>query len=675
MKLGCEFHALLYEIECTERAAQASKLVHPILKRGHSNAVEASHNVLIRFRSKDIYLERLHYHVSTNIGLLQANMTYMNAKFGTSYHWLPELYQRMKLPVFEGAVEALERHNERRKRRLQEAKCTPQKKRRTQLKRKRLAEAVERIKWSKKHGHDTYFGGSDVEMAGDSDDGVNQKKGKGRSCGTGNPQGNGKCSACGSSTHRRSSHRDCPFHQGRAKKDALSVSPSVRSTPAASESDNESIDDSSDEVLIDICTCGAEGRAHKRSCPLSFRNRKPGLTLFPALSNPGGHADPSPLEPERVSSPPESVKPAPSVDVKPEMKVGDYVCIHSRSMGDFHVPCRIVGEFAGRYQLYCSKGVLNTSFSCTEVIPVTGCSPIPLDEWRKAPKISLRSVTNDSALHERCNCCVPGTSESIVLSSASEEENEAPEMWVSNGAYTLSCRDRDVVFSPKGWLTDKIICAAQMLLLQFFPNMAGLQPPTLQKVFAFQVHSGEFVQIIHVRNNHWCVVSTVGCQSGVVRVYDSLYKTLSKETVRLIARMVHVPSSELKFEMMDVEKQSNDSDCGVLAIAYAFDICNGMNPCSVRFDHSKIRPHLITCLENCQVSRFPVLGQRGSVPRKPKTLELHCSCRMPEEDGDEMAKCDSCHIWYHRHCMDIPSEVFGVSEVHWECKKCVKTPT
>ena len=31
LRLDCEFHALLYEIECTERAAQASKLVHPIL--------------------------------------------------------------------------------------------------------------------------------------------------------------------------------------------------------------------------------------------------------------------------------------------------------------------------------------------------------------------------------------------------------------------------------------------------------------------------------------------------------------------------------------------------------------------------------------------------------------------------------------------------------------------
>ena len=131
-----------------ERASQASKLVHPVLKRGHSNAVEASHNVLIRFRSKDISLERLHYHLSTNLGLLQANLTYMHAKHGTSYHWIPELYRRMKLPVFEGIVEALERHSAHRKRKLELAKTTPQKKRRVELKKKRVREAQEHILWS-----------------------------------------------------------------------------------------------------------------------------------------------------------------------------------------------------------------------------------------------------------------------------------------------------------------------------------------------------------------------------------------------------------------------------------------------------------------------------------------------------------------------------------------------
>ena len=54
-RLDCKFHALLYEIECHARAKQVKELIHPVLKRGHSNAVEASHNVFIRFRSKDIY--------------------------------------------------------------------------------------------------------------------------------------------------------------------------------------------------------------------------------------------------------------------------------------------------------------------------------------------------------------------------------------------------------------------------------------------------------------------------------------------------------------------------------------------------------------------------------------------------------------------------------------------
>ena len=137
-RLDCKFHALLYEIECHARAKQVKELIHPVLKRGHSNAVEASHNVFIRFRSKDIYLGRLHYHVSTNLALLQANLTYMHAKFGISCHWIPDLYRRMKLPVFDGVQEALEKHNLQRKRKLEREKTTPVKKRRIELKKRRV---------------------------------------------------------------------------------------------------------------------------------------------------------------------------------------------------------------------------------------------------------------------------------------------------------------------------------------------------------------------------------------------------------------------------------------------------------------------------------------------------------------------------------------------------------
>ena len=68
--LTCPFHSLAYEIECHERAEMSEQLVHPILKRGHSNWLEASHNVFIRFRPKHIHLEQLHYVVSTELALL-----------------------------------------------------------------------------------------------------------------------------------------------------------------------------------------------------------------------------------------------------------------------------------------------------------------------------------------------------------------------------------------------------------------------------------------------------------------------------------------------------------------------------------------------------------------------------------------------------------------------------
>ena len=71
------------------------------------DAVEASHHVLIRFQSKGMYLERLDYQLSIDLGLVQANLTYMHAKLGTSYHWLPELYRCLKLPVVECIVEGL----------------------------------------------------------------------------------------------------------------------------------------------------------------------------------------------------------------------------------------------------------------------------------------------------------------------------------------------------------------------------------------------------------------------------------------------------------------------------------------------------------------------------------------------------------------------------------------
>ena len=103
--LRCELHALAYEIECNHRADQANEVIDPELGRGHSNLCEATFSVLTQFRPKDTNLHRLHYQASTNLGLIQSNMTYLLARRGNDYHWALELYKRMGLPELEGMRE------------------------------------------------------------------------------------------------------------------------------------------------------------------------------------------------------------------------------------------------------------------------------------------------------------------------------------------------------------------------------------------------------------------------------------------------------------------------------------------------------------------------------------------------------------------------------------------
>ena len=56
-----------------------------------------------------------------------------------------------------------------------------------------------------------------------------------------------------------------------------------------------------------------------------------------------------------------------------------------------------------------------------------------------------------------------------------------------------------------------------------FPLIEGFQDTLLQKKHAFEVVSGEFIQIINKSNSHWVTLSNLGIQQhGTIRIYDSL---------------------------------------------------------------------------------------------------------------------------------------------------------
>lgn len=366
---------------------------HPCLKSlsipfCHSNWLEASHTVFIRFRPKHINLERLHYVVSTELALLQSNMTYMYQRRGPQYHWVIELFRHIKLPVFDGVHQALEEFNEARKHVVESQKTEKFRKRRIHLKVERTKDAQRRKVWSHEHGHDTY-GDQDSGDQGSGDEDSHELKPKAsRKKGS----SGGKCKACGSTTHLRSSHKDCPFNK-RLKDSTSHVddgATSVNSDVMPMLSDEES---SSDDFILssdsgycfeddistgDLCTCGAGGKAHKKDCPMSSRNRyHTGRVLFP--KDPSADPIPPPTDTASESDVIDTTKsisqgssvlgkrenvsgdqppPAKKQRSSTSYKVGDKVCVHTDRLDKQHMPCRVVLIVGKKYQLYCHKGVL-----------------------------------------------------------------------------------------------------------------------------------------------------------------------------------------------------------------------------------------------------------------------------------------------------------------------------
>ena len=76
--------------------------------------------------------------------------------------------------------------------------------------------------------------------------------------------------------------------------------------------------------------------------------------------------------------------------------------------------------------------------------------------------------------------------------------------------YTMNTdEDKNVITSSKK-LTDLHINAAQQLLQQKFEDINRLQSTLLQQKKTPLRETNNMIQIIHVRNNHWAVISWAG---------------------------------------------------------------------------------------------------------------------------------------------------------------------
>ena len=112
------------------------------------------------------------------------------------------------------------------------------------------------------------------------------------------------------------------------------------------------------------------------------------------------------------------------------------------------------------------------------------------------------------------------------------------------------------------------------------------------------------LQIIHCsEKDHWITATTIGCEVGVIKVYDSLYITLDKPP-NIVLAIFYSKDQLFKNRVIHPQKQNGGSDCGVYAIAFATSIAIS-HKVDMKFDQARMRAHLVSCIEKRELLLFP----------------------------------------------------------------------
>ena len=175
------------------------------------------------------------------------------------------------------------------------------------------------------------------------------------------------------------------------------------------------------------------------------------------------------------------------------------------------------------------------------------------------------------------------------------------------------------------------------------------------------------IQIHHTGTFHWVTSTTFGRpRCAMARIMDSKSagSSLSSSLECQIARIYSSKKEKFTVEMVPVHQQEGSEDYGVFAIAFTVELAFGSDPHAVIHRQESMRSHLESCLCEGKLSPFP-RGQRGKISgRKFATIEVYCTCKLPES-FDDMVECEACLTWHHYCCCGYTGK-----EKQWKCDHC-----
>jgi len=237
----------------------------------------------------------------------------------------------------------------------------------------------------------------------------------------------------------------------------------------------------------------------------------------------------------------------------------------------------------------------------------------------------------------------------------------------------LKQRDRAILDSGD-MVNDLIVNAAQKLIQSSFPMVGGLQD-TIKSQTEFDSCSCEnAVQIHHTGNCHWVTSAAVGTR--YVTLYDSRYRKVTESIKVQLAQCYQElvdGMGNLNVDIPPVQQQKSGKDCGLFAVAFAVEAASGTENKkvgNVKFDQSKMRSHLIQCIEQGRITAFPrqLPSQKATVSKHHKdTIKTLSCCNLPKEYA-EVIQCDMCDELFHLKCLSLEPQV---ELEDWMCPACV----
>lgn len=187
---------------------------------------------------------------------------------------------------------------------------------------------------------------------------------------------------------------------------------------------------------------------------------------------------------------------------------------------------------------------------------------------------------------------------------ASAEANILTRMWIPS--LGLTDEDKQILIN-NDWLNDRIVDAAQTLLRKQYPVAEGLDTTLFaQRPCGYDSLGYNAVQIHFDENrNHWFTSSTfrmrieVADSMSLPKLTESAQKQL-KSRYKCLAK-----DGCLEVYLINCDQQPNVNDCGLYSIANATEfLSEDGNPMSI-YDNTRMRQHLIECLENGVLLPFP----------------------------------------------------------------------